>query len=66
MGDQATSNGENNRCRVKLSMNAKGLYQLEATAEFDDPAVAATKLIETLNQAREAAAANGYQLVTSG
>jgi len=63
MSDPIETASDNNRCRAKLSMNSKGLYQLEATAEFDTPDVTAARLIETLNAAREKAAANGYVLV---
>lgn len=54
---------DNNRCRVKMTMNSKGLYQLEATAEFDDPATAAQALFDTLGNAKDLAEANGYPLV---
>jgi len=64
MGDQEQTS-DNNRCRAKLTMNSKGLYQLEATAEFDEPSVTAGKLIDTLNEARELAQRNGYKLVES-
>ncbi len=64
MDGQSGATADNNRCRVKMSQNSKGLWQLEATAEYDDPDTAAEQLFKALKIAREKAAADGLQLVS--
>lgn len=53
------------RVRMNLSQNAKGLVQLDITAEFPSAIEAAAELGKAIDLARDVCAEKGLQLVTA-
>lgn len=53
----------NTRTRMNLSQNAKGLYQLEVTAEYDTPELTAEALGNAIELARKTCTEKSIKLV---
>jgi hypothetical protein len=51
----------NKRVRINLTESAKGLWQIDATAEFETVDEAATALSEAIDKAREILKQKGLQ-----
>lgn len=46
----------NQRCRMHFSQTAKGLWQIDVTAEYDTPERAAEEAAKAIDEARKVAA----------
>lgn len=52
----------NNRCRMHFSQTAKGLWQIDVTAEYDTPELSAKAVEKALDEARRVAREKGLVL----
>ena len=52
----------NKRCRISMKQSAKGVFQVEVTAEYDTPEESAEQLDKALQEAYRVAAERGLQL----
>lgn len=54
----------NSRTRINMSQTAKGLWQIDVTAEYDTPEQTASALSDAIERARGVAEEKGLQLVS--
>ena len=52
----------NQRCRMHFSQTAKGLWQIDVTAEYDTPEISAEQAGKAIDEARKVAAEKGLVL----
>ena len=52
----------NKRCKISMKQSAKGVFQVEVTAEYDTPEESAEQLDKALQEAYRVAAERGLQL----
>ncbi len=53
---------ESKRCRISMKQSAKGVFQIEVTAEYDTPEESAKQLDKALQEAYRVANERGLQL----
>ena len=53
------------RTRMNLSQTAKGLYQIEVTAEYETPELTAENLAKAIDLAKQVCAEKGLPMVTT-
>lgn len=52
----------NRRCRMHFSQTAKGLWQIDVTAEYDTPEESAAQASKAIDEARRVATEKGLVL----
>ena len=52
------------RTRINMSQSAKGVWQIEVTAEYSTPEESAKNLADTIDRARKVAEEKGLPLAT--
>jgi len=52
----------NQRCRMHFSQTAKGLWQIDVTAEYDTPELSAENVAKAIDEARRVATEKGLVL----